>query len=39
MEVFVTNGLDPPNKKTLMPSRDQKLYEGLSSDSLAATRF
>jgi hypothetical protein len=39
MEVFVTNGLDLPSKKSLMPSRDLKIYEGLSSDSLQATTF
>jgi len=37
MEVFVTNGLDHPNKKTLVPSWDHQLYDGLQSDSLKAT--
>ena len=37
MEVFVTNGLDNPNKKTLKPSWDHQMYQGFQSDSLQAT--
>lgn len=39
MEVFVTNGLEGPQKKNTKTKREEKHYNGLSSDSLAGTQF